>query len=156
MSLRSVLGSLQLPVAGIGVLLLVMSISQLLLMESPLPESEGFVQGLAMFFLYIMAWVGLVLTAGGLAIPPGEDGFGIQFNRWQRRLFILAMLGAIGSALLPLVGMGWIFATAREGNGTLLLIAFAGPSGIAIVSLLAGLAWRAAEAIRPRIAIAEG
>lgn len=142
MDLRSALGSLQLPVAGTGAFLVVVSVGQILTMPSPPPESDGFVGGLAVLFLYFLAWVGFLVLSLGLAIPPG-DGYGITFTRAQRVLFLLAAVAALVSAVGPFVAFGLIYS-----NPSLMVSAWLAITGIALLALATGLGWRGVQAVQ--------
>jgi hypothetical protein len=143
MTLRSVLGSLQLPVAGLGVLLVVRSVVELQTLPQSPPGSDGFVEGLAVLFLFVIAWVGLVLVAVGLAIPPG-DGVGVRFTRWQRRLFVAAAGLAVASVVLPLVLWSVVLASGLSPS-TVVLVWF-GLMAAAVIALVGGVGWRAGQA----------
>jgi hypothetical protein len=136
------LGTLQLPVAGLGTLLVAFSIGSILTTSSPAPEGEGFVSGLAILFLYFLAWIGFLILSFGLSIPPG-DGFGVTFNRYQRGLFIVAAGAGLLSAVGPFVAFGLLLSdTSLMVNSLLALM------GVALLSLLVGLLWRAIQAIQ--------
>lgn len=141
MNVRSLLGSLQLPIAAVGTVLVVFAVGQLVTMNPPPPGSEGFVHGLALIILYVLAWVGFVVLSMGLAIPP-KDGYGIAFTRRQRGLFVTAAVAAVLSAVGPFVAFGLIYS-----NPTLLVSAWLAVMSVAIIALAAGLIWRGAEAI---------
>lgn len=144
MDLRALLGSLQIPVAALGGFLVIFSISLVLTMPSPPPESEGFVSGLAFIFLYFLAWVGVLVTSFGLAIPPGE-GYGITFNRYQRGLFLLAGVAGVLSAVGPFAAFGLIYS-----NPSLMVNAWLATMGVAVIALLSGLVWRGAQTVYRR------
>lgn len=146
MDARSLLGSLQLPIAGVGALVLVLSVATLLMIPPSPPESEGFVRGLAYIALYVIAWGGFVLFALGLAIPPGSDGFGIRFTRAQRALFAVAALAAVASGIGPFVAFALLYSNPSLFVNSLLALVV-----IAVLSLLAGLGWRAGQAVRTRV-----
>ena len=148
MSVRSRLGVLQLPLAGFGLLVVAWAVSQLLTLPPSPPDSDGFVEGLAIFFLAASGFVGFVFVALGLAIPPG-DNFGIRFTRWQRRLFVGAAIAALGSVVVPLAA--WpLLASTGFGPDTA-FVTGVGLSAVAVLALVGGLGWRTAEAIAPRI-----
>lgn len=150
MNVRSLLGSLQLPVAGLGAVLLVAALGSLLTLPPAPPESEGFVRGLAVLFLYFLAWSGFVVVALGLAIPP-KGGYGISFNRYQRGLFVTAAVAAVGSAVGPFVLFGLFYS-----NAELLVYSLLGLVLVAVGSLAGGLLWRLGEAVRTRVGTADG
>lgn len=150
MDLRSAVGSLQVPVAVVGGLLLVGALAQLAAMPEPPPGQDDIPHGFAVLFLYAVVWIGFVVGSLGLAIPPG-DGYGIRFNRYQRLLFLGAAGAAFASLLLPIVAFGWLFATTMGGNVELAVLAWFGPSALAVIALVGGLGWRAAEEIVPRV-----
>lgn len=146
MDLRSVLGSLQLPVAALGALVAVGSLWQITQLV-PIPDRGGLPGGLALLFLYGIAVLGLTVCALGFAIPPG-DGIGIEFERRQRYLFGLSALAAVGSVVLPLVTLPVVLG-AGPGQNLLWLVAVAwlAPLAIAVLSLLGALCWRAGTAV---------
>ena len=148
MSFRSRLGVLQLPVAGFGLLVVGMAVNQLLTLPPSPPGSDGFVEGLALFFLAVFAWGGFVVAALGFAIPPG-DNFGIRFGRWQRRLFVGAAACALGSVVAPLAAW-WVLASTRFGVDVV-FGAWIGLSVAAVVALVGGLGWRVAESVARRV-----
>lgn len=148
MRVRAILGSLQLPVAGVGAVVFLGSVAAIASLP-PSPEGEGFVRGLAVLVLFVGAWAGFVVTAFGLAIPPGEDGVGVQFSRGQRLLLLAAGGLGLASAVAPLVFWA-VVVTVGLSPGTATLAWFA-LMGIAVVALLAGVGWRAAEAAAPRL-----
>lgn len=146
MSLRSALGTLQLPVATAGALVAVASfhsIGQI----APTPEQGGLPGGLAMLFLYAFGVVGIAVCALGFAIPPG-DGFGVTFTRKQRYLFGLSAAGAVGSAVLPVLSLPLILGVGHGGNvGWLIAAVWLGPLAVSLLSLAAALCWRGATAL---------
>ncbi|PSQ01744.1 hypothetical protein BRC92_10060 [Halobacteriales archaeon QS_4_69_31] len=142
MDLRSILGSLQLPVATVGTLLVVVAVGSVATMPSPPPESEGVVAGLAVLFMYVLAWVGFLVTSLGLAIPPG-DGYGVTFTRYQRGLFVLAAVAGLLSAVGPFVAFGLVYS-----NPSLMTTAWLALASVAVLSLAAGLVWRGVQAVR--------
>lgn len=145
MNLRSVLGSLQLPVAALGALVAVGSFWQITEIL-PIPDQGGLPGGLAMLFLYALGVVGIAVCALGFAIPPG-DGFGIQFERRQRLLFGLSAAGAIGSILLPLLALPVALGAGPEQDLFWVAgLAWLGPLAISLLSLLGALGWRGATA----------
>ena len=141
MNLRAALGSLQLPIAGIGALLVAVAIGGIATMPSPPPGSEGFVSGLAALFLYFVGWVGFLIMSTGLAIPPGE-GYGITFDRRQRWLFVTAAVAGFLSAIGPFVAFGLLLS-----NPSLMVSAWLALMGVAIAALLLGIAWRIGQEI---------
>lgn len=148
MDLRSLLGSLQLPVAFAGGLAVAAAITGMA-QVTPIPERGGLPGGLALIFLYVVAWGGVTLTALGLTIPPG-DGVGIRFDRRQRALFALAAGCSVASGLLPLVV--WRAFVATGGDATVIVVAWLAPAAVAVLSLVGGLGWRAAEAVAATVA----
>lgn len=144
---KSLVGLLQLPVAIIGGLLCLGAIATILTLP-PSPEDEGFVRGLAVIFLFIIAWAGFVTAALGLAIPPA-DGIGVQFNSWQRRLFLAAAGLAILSAISPLIF--WTVVTATGLSLGSIALAWLVTMGLALLSFVIGLGWRIAELVLPHI-----
>lgn len=143
MKTRALLGSFQLPVAGVGAVLLTGAVGTILLL--PPAEGEGFVRGLAVLFLYVLAWSGFVVLSVGLAIPP-SGGYGIQFGRRQRGLFVVAAIAAVGSAIGPFVAFR-LFYTDTE----LLVYSLLGLAGLAVIALSGGLLWRFGEVVRTRM-----
>ncbi|KAB1193020.1 hypothetical protein GJR96_06015 [Haloferax sp. MBLA0076] len=101
-SLRAVVGSLQLPVAGLGLTIVAFTWWGAYTLPPAPPGSDGFAHGLAGFFLLLFGLVGFVLLVVGLLIPPGP-GYGIDFTRRQRWLFAYALVA-------PLVGVAAFFA----------------------------------------------
>jgi len=148
MNLRSALGSLQLPVGGLGLLVVAVSLAQLHAIPEPPPGSDGFVEGLATFFLGLLALGGFVVSALGFAIPPGE-GYGVRFGRWQRRLFVAAAVGGLVSLLVPLFAWSVVAATG-VGPGVVVL-AWLGTLALAVLSFVGTLGWRIAEAVARRV-----
>jgi len=144
--LRRVAGSLQLPVAGVGlVVCLAAGASFASLLGNAPAEGDGFVHGAALLFAYLFAAVGYAGFATGLAIPPGP-GVGVRFGRWQRRLFAVGAVGAVASLLLPLLGLP----LAYRGDANLVVVLWAVPTLVALVAVPAGLVWRAVDEIRDR------
>ena len=148
MKLRSALGSLQLPVAGLGLLVVAVSLTQLQAIPEPPPGSDGFVEGLATFFLGLLALGGFVVSSLGFAIPPGE-GYGVRFGRWQRRLFVAAAVGGLASLLVPL--FAWSVASATGLGPGAVVLAWLGTLALAVLSFVAALGWRIAEAVARRV-----
>ncbi|MFB6095888.1 MAG: hypothetical protein ABEJ74_00680 [Haloferacaceae archaeon] len=144
MDARSLLGSLQLPIAGAGALVLALAVASTLALPPSPPDSEGFVRGLAFIVLYVLAWGGFVLLALGLAIPPG-GGVGVDFTRGQRALFLLAALSGAGSVVVPFAAFALLYA-----NPTQFLLLVGALVAVAVLSLLGGLGWRAGQALRAR------
>lgn len=148
MRTRAVLGSLQLPIAGLGGLLLVGAVAALLSMPPSPPESEGFVRGLAMLVLFVVAWAGFVIIAIGLAVPP-RTGAGIRFNQWQRRLLILAAILSILSLLSPLLFWSVVATTGISlGSAALTWVVV---MGLAVLSLITSVGWRIGEVMATHI-----
>lgn len=150
MTLRSGLRSLQLPVAGFGLLVVAQAIHELRTIPEPPPGSDGFVGGLAVFFLGLFALGGFVIAALGFAIPPG-DGFGIRFDPWQRRLFVAAALAAVASILAPLVGWSVLVALGL-GPGAVVFVWF-GLAAVAVLAFAVALGWRIAQAVARRLRV---
>lgn len=145
MDFRSALGSLQLPVAAFGALVAVGSFWQITEIM-PIPDQGGLPGGLAMLFLYGLGVAGIAVCALGFAIPPG-DGFGIDFSRRHRLLFVLSAAGAIGSAVLPLLALPIAFGGGPEQDLVWVLgLAWLGPLAISLLSLAGVLCWRGATA----------
>jgi len=144
MDAKSLFGSLQLPVATVGALLVALSVGSILTMPSPPPESEGFVAGLAVLFLYFLAWVGFLVLSAGLAIPPG-DGYGITFTRAQRGLFVTAAVAGLLSAVGPFVAFGLLLSRPSLMAGAWLAL-----MGLALTALTGGLVWRGIRAVWTR------
>ena len=142
MDVRSALGSLQIPVAGLGLALIVFAVGGILNVEPPPPGSDGFVGGLAVLFLYFLGWVGCLVLSVGLAIPP-LNGYGLRFTRYQRGLFLLAALAAFLSAVGPFVLFGLVYS-----NPGAMVVAWFVVTGIAVLSLLSGLVWRGVQVWR--------
>lgn len=148
MNVRSFLGSLQLPVAGLGAIVCLGAIASIATLP-PSPADEGFVRGLAVVALFVLAWVGFVLIAVGLAVPPG-NGLGIRFTPWQRRLFGIAAGLALLSAVSPLAFWAVVAATGLSlGSAALAWVVV---MGLAVAARLAGLGWRVGEAAVSRLA----
>ena len=152
MNFRSALGSLQLPVAAVGALLVAFAVDSILsLASAPAPDGEGFVRGLTMVVLYAAGLFGFVVFALGLAIRPGE-GHGVSFRRRQRRLLFAGAGATAAALLLPLVGTGVLYGTAL-GDSQLPLYLWGLLHVVGALSVGTALAWRGAEAIR---SLAEG
>ncbi len=145
MELRSVVGSLQLPVAAVGALLAALAVDGLLSLPST-PDGEGFLQGLAVLFLYAVGLVGFVLFTLGLAIRPG-DGYGVSFRRRQRRLLFAGAGATAGALLLPLVAFGLLYAAAMGGSRAPFYL-WGLLHAVGVLSVGAALAWRGADAVR--------
>jgi hypothetical protein len=139
MDVRSALGSLQLPVAAVGLALVVFAVGGIVSMDPPPAGSEGFVGGLAVLFLYFLAWVGFLVLSLGLAIPP-LNGYGLRFTRAQRGLFVLAGVAGLVSAVGPFVAFGLIYS-----NPNLLVTAWLAIVSVGILALLSGLVWRSIQ-----------
>lgn len=142
MNVRSMLGSLQIPVAVVGAALVAFAVVGVVTMPPPPPESDGFVSGLAAIALYVMGWVGFLVASLGLAIPPGE-GYGVTFTRHQRWLFVIAAVAGVGSVVGPFVAFGLFLS-----NPSLMVSGWIAIMGIAVLALLSGLGWRGVQAIR--------
>ncbi|MFC7202962.1 hypothetical protein ACFQJC_05515 [Haloferax namakaokahaiae] len=145
---RAILGSLQLPVAGVGFGLLVLTLLYANSIPPSPPQSDGFVEGLAGFFILVFGAIGFVLLVAGLLIPPGP-GYGIHFTRKQRWLFAYALAA-------PLVGVGAFLAslTLSAAVGGLFEAAvsvFFVALSTAPLALLAGLGWKAVQVATARI-----
>lgn len=143
--LRRVLGSLQLPIASIGLIMWVLSSVIFASLFGKTPEGEGFIHGGALLFSYALAVAGYALFAVGLAIPPGP-GFGIHFRRKQRLCFVGAAVAAVASVVLPLA----LLPTALGGNANPIFYAWVTTTSLAILGVAAGLAWRGGEWIGQR------
>lgn len=148
MSLRSRLGGLQLPVAAVGLLVAALAIAQFLALEPAPPDGDGFVRGLAVLFLYVAGVAGFVVAALGFAVPPG-DGFGIRFNRTQRRLLVGAALAAFGSLVAPLVAWPVMAATPLGFEGV--VWSWVALTALAVLAFVGSLGWRAAEEVARRV-----
>lgn len=142
MKVRALLGSLQVPIAAIGLLGVAAAVGGIVTLDPPPAGSEGFLSGLAILFLYFLGWMGFLVLALGLAIPPG-DGYGITFNRYQRGLFVVAAVGALASAVGPFVAFGLVYS-----NPSLLFNSWLVITSVAVLSLVGGLVWRGVEALR--------
>lgn len=145
MDVRSLLGSLQLPVAGIGLFVMLISLATAFTMPPSPPDSEGFVQGLALIALYVFAWGGFVVLSLGLAIPPGE-GFGIDFTRIQRGLFLVAAVAAVASAVVPFAMFGLLYS-----NPNLLAMSLLALFAVALLTFTTSVVWRAGQAVAGRL-----
>lgn len=148
MRVRALLTSLQLPVAGVGLLLVAASGYRLLTLPEPPAGSDGFVEGIVAFFLYLCAVAGLIVTAVGLAIPA-DGRFGVRFRRRQRLLFVLAALAALASLLSPLVV--WPAAIAAGASPGVVFRAWFGLTALAVLVILIGVGWRAVEVALARL-----
>lgn len=148
MSRWSRFGFLQLPIAGFGLLGVALAVSQFLTLPPPPPDGDGFVEGLAVFFLYVIGFAGFVIAALGFAIPPG-DHVGIRFNRWQRRLLVGAAVCALGSVVAPLAA--WPVLASTSLGVDVVFGAWIGLSVVAVLALVGGLGWRAGEAVARRV-----
>lgn len=142
MDVRSALGSLQLPIAALGLALVVFAVGGIVTMDPPPAGSEGFVGGLAVLFLYFLAWIGFLVLSAGLAIPP-LNGYGLRFTRSQRGLFLLAALAALLSAVGPFVAFGLVYS-----NPGAMVTAWVVVTGVGVLSLLSGLVWRGVQVWR--------
>ncbi|WP_430504959.1 hypothetical protein [Haloparvum sp. PAK95] len=144
-TVRRVLGSLQLPVAGAGVLVCFLAASTFGSLLAETPPGDGFLHGGALLLSYVLGVGGFALFALGLAIPPGS-GFGIRFRRPQRGLFLVSAVAAVASVVLPLAA----FPTALGGDVTIVLVAWGLPTAVAVLGVASGLLWRAVERFRDR------
>ncbi|EMA08558.1 hypothetical protein [Haloferax denitrificans] len=147
-SLRTVLGSLQLPVAGAGVALLAFVWWTAATMPPPPPGSDGFAHGLAGFFLLVFGVVGFVLLAGGLLIPPGP-GYGVHFTRRQRWLFAYALVApalAVGGFLATVVLSAGLGGLGGLAGSAVSLVALTAP-----LAVLVGVGWRGAQVAAARL-----
>lgn len=99
-----------------------------------------------MIFLYFVLWAGLIVLAVGLAIPGGGR-WAIAFSRGQRRLFLLSAAAAVASAVLPFVAAGVLLTLLRADAVWPAILAWLIPAVVAVLALLGGLGWRAAEAV---------
>ncbi|ELZ80936.1 hypothetical protein C453_18405 [Haloferax elongans ATCC BAA-1513] len=137
--LRVALGSLQLPIAGIGAALVAFSLWNVYTLPPPPPESDGFVQGLAGFFFLIITLSGFVLAAVGLLVPPGP-GYGINFTRGPRLLFVYALVAPVagGIAFLAPIVVGFGAGGVIEWAFTLSFLVIAS----APLAILLGLGWK--------------
>lgn len=149
MNWRSKLGSLQLPVAGGGLFVVASGAWALAaLLASPSTHGDGFVEGLAALFLYVVVWAGFIAAGLGLAIPPG-DGLGIQFTRWQRWLFLGSATLAFASAIVPFVLWTVVVQTGLSPGSTATV--GLGLMALSILAFVGGLCWRVIDAIRVRL-----
>jgi hypothetical protein len=145
MDIRATLESSQLPIASFGALVCLGAIASVWSM--PPAEGDGFVTGLATLVLYVVAWIGFIVTCLGLAIPV-SDGLGIQFNPWQRRLFLAAAVFGVLGVVSPLVFWPVVATTALSLDAV--AMAWVGVMGLAVLSMVGGLGWRAVEAVTAR------
>ncbi|RDZ35511.1 MULTISPECIES: hypothetical protein [unclassified Haloferax] len=146
-SLRAVLGSLQLPVAGAGVALLAFVWRTAVTMPPPPPGSDGFAHGLAGFFLLVFGVAGFVLLAGGLLIPPGP-GYGVRFTRRQRWLFAYALVApalAVGGFLATVVASSALGGLGGLAGSAVSLVALTAP-----LAVLVGVGWKGAQVAAAR------
>lgn len=144
MDTRSAIGSLQLPIAGLGGCLCVSAALALLSLPPSSDGSDGFLRGLAMLVVFVIAWAGFLITAIGLAIPPGP-GIGIHFNRWQRRLFGITALLSVLSLVAPLVFWTVVATTGLSfGSAAMAWLGFMVLAGIAFVT---SIGWRITQVI---------
>ncbi|WP_254766955.1 hypothetical protein [Salinilacihabitans rarus] len=148
MRVRALLTSLQLPVAGVGLLLVAASGYRLLTLPEPPVGSNGFVDGVVAFFLYLCVVAGLIVTAIGLAIPA-DDQSGVRFRRHQRLLFVLAALAALAGLLSPLVV--WPAAVAAGASAAVVFRSWLGLTALAGLVILVGVGWRAVEVALARL-----
>jgi len=128
---RRVLGSLQLPIAGIGLSSCLLFLAILASLFGKMPEGNGFID--VLLFGYALAVAGYVLFAVGLAIPPAP-GFGIGFRRGQRLLFLSAAVAAVASVVLLLV----LLPTALGDNA--ILYSWLTTAGLAVLGVADGFA----------------
>lgn len=143
MDVRSLVGSLQLPITGLGALATVSAVGMLLSLETP--ARPDIPHGFAILFLYVLAWAGITVTSLGLAIPPGE-GYGIRFRRGQRLLFVLAAVASVASAVVPFVALTLIYS-----QPNVAVYSWLGTITVAVLALVGGVGWRAVDAARARI-----
>jgi hypothetical protein len=147
-SLRSVLGSLQLPLAGLGFVLLAAAAWVLYTLPSSQPGSDGFAEGLAAFFLLVLGAAGFVLLVGGLLIPPGP-GFGIAFTQRQRWLFAYALVAPLVGVVALVVSI--VTVSPVTGISSEWLLVFVVATETAPLAVLLGLGWKAAQVVRARV-----
>lgn len=143
--LRRALGSLQLPVAGLGLSSCILFLSIFASLFGRTPEGDGFVHGGALLFSYALAVAGYALFAIGLAIPPGP-GVGIRFRRGQRLLFVGAAVAAVASVVLPL----FLLPTALGGNANPIFYVWVTTTSLAVLGVAGGLTWRGGEWLAQR------
>lgn len=141
-SLRAIVGSLQLPIAGVGLFVLALSSWNIYTLPPSPPGSDGFVEGLAVFFLFVGILVGFTLFVVGLLVPPGP-GYGVHFTRRQRWLFAYALVGPL-AGLVATVSLA--FLTTGPWVGNLVVVAVV----TAPLAVLVGLGWRAGQVARDR------
>lgn len=70
MGIRSAFESAQVPIAGFGTLVCLGAIAEV--WTTPPVDGDGFVTGLGTLVLYVIAWLGFVVTGLGLAIPASD------------------------------------------------------------------------------------
>ena len=141
-SLRAILGSLQLPVAGAGLVVLALTWSTFQSLPPSPPQSDGFVEGLAAFFLLLFGLFGYGLFVGGLLIPPGP-GYGIEFTHKQRWLFAYALVAPVVGVAIFFVGIASMYDpgdTMESVFGFLSLAVVGAP-----LALVVGLGWKAVQ-----------
>lgn len=141
-SLRAILGSMQLPVAGLGLVVLGATWWWFRNLPPSPPGSDGFVEGLAGIFLLVFGLAGYALFVAGLLIPPGP-GYGIQFTRKQRWLFAYALV-------VPVVGVVVFFSSiamsaAVGGASEPLLTVFFVIVPTAPLAVVVGLGWKGGQ-----------
>ncbi|WP_411964775.1 hypothetical protein [Haloferax sp. YSMS24] len=141
-SLRAILGSLQLPISGVGLVVLVLTWQTFRTLPPSPPQSDGFVEGLAAFFLLVLGLAGYVLFVGGLLIPPGP-GYGIEFTRKQRWLFAYALAAPVAGVAIFFAGIASMYDpgdTMEFVFGVLSLAVVGAP-----LALLTGIGWKAVQ-----------
>lgn len=144
-TIRRVLGSLQVPIAGAGAVVSLLAAGTFLSLLGETPPGDGFVHGGALLFTYALAVGGFTVFALGLAIFPGA-GFGVRFRRPQRALLVVGGVAAVASVILPLAA----FPMALGGDATVVLVAWGVPTAVGVLGVATGLAWRAADRLRER------
>ncbi|MFC7075879.1 hypothetical protein [Haloarcula halophila] len=108
------------------------------------PSGHG--AGFAIIILYLALWGGFVLSATGLAMPPG-NGYSAGFTGTQRRLFALAAVAGALGAVVPVVGFPVLFS-----HPQLYVYGFYVAVGIGPVLLVVGLGWRGIQVLRSHTA----
>lgn len=100
---RSIRSYLQIGIAAIGAAVILWGLAQFAFVFGTMPRSEsGFAEGLAIVVFGLYVLVGFILLSLGLLFPQ-QEGDGIQFSQFQRRLLAYgAVAPIVGVVLVPI------------------------------------------------------
>lgn len=141
MDSRALTGLLQLLIAGVGAMILLFSIWLIVTIRN---NPGNHVDDWMLIFAAVAVLIGLVLVATGLLIPP-DDRFGVRFTRRQRYLFLVSIVAAAGTVVVPFVTLTvgvFSFQTGYYLSAGLLVVA--------VSALLGGILWRIGASVARR------